>query len=97
MACYFHITTSIQVGSDDDGYSVRLSLSRFLYYCNSPDHGQSDDSPLYIFDGTFAERRGSRRMATDYDVPPYFKEDLFRLVGERRRPPYRCGAVWSGL
>ncbi len=31
----------------------------------------------------------SRSMVDDYRVPPYFSEDLFRLVGERRRPPYR--------
>jgi len=78
-----------QVGSDDDGYAVRLSLRRFLEYCNDPDHGVVDDSPLYIFDGTFSERTGTAAMLGDYSVPPYFSEDLFRLAGERRRPPYR--------
>ncbi len=79
----------VQVGSDDDGYAVRLSLSRFLQYCSSAEHGAVDDSPLYIFDGTFSERTGSAAMLRDYAVPPYFSEDLFKLVGERRRPPYR--------
>ncbi len=78
------------MGSDDDGYSVRLSFSRFMHYCNSTEHGQADDSPLYIFDGTFAERETCKGMLSDYTVPVYFREDLFRLVGEKRRPPYRC-------
>lgn len=60
-----------------------------LQYCRHPEHGAVDDSPLYIFDGTFSDRTGSSAMLRDYAVPPFFSEDLFRLAGERRRPPYR--------
>jgi histone arginine demethylase JMJD6 len=67
---------------------VRLRFSWFLQYCCDPTHSR-DDSPLYIFDGTFADRRGSSGMTGDYLVPDLFNEDLFRLVGEKRRPPYR--------
>lgn len=81
-----------QVGSDDDGYAVRLHLKWFLDYVTHPDHAD-DDSPLYIFDGTFADRSGSRAMGGHYRVPAFFREDLFRLVGERRRPPYRCASA----
>jgi histone arginine demethylase JMJD6 len=28
-------------------------------------------------------------MMTDYEVPCYFRNDLFSLVSEKRRPPYR--------
>ncbi|KAL6782722.1 hypothetical protein ACKKBG_A07875 [Auxenochlorella protothecoides x Auxenochlorella symbiontica] len=78
-----------KVGSDDDGYAVRLSLRDFLYYRASREHGRLDDSPLYIFDGSFATRRGSRRLRQDYSVPALFAEDLMQHAGERRRPPYR--------
>lgn len=141
----------LQVGSDDDGYSVRMKFKHFLRYLTDPVHAPADDSPLYIFDGvplvlpnshrpsycmwsctlhhgwfipaeaglcstehaadpehllpdilltvldfgtvagTFADREGSSAMHGDYEVPALFQEDLFQHVGERRRPPYRCG------
>lgn len=78
-----------QVGSDDDGDAVRLRLKHYAHYLTHHDHAPSDDSPLYIFDGSFADKQGSASMAGDYTVPPLFQEDLMALAGERRRPPYR--------
>ncbi len=82
---------ALQVGSDDDGYAVRMRLRHYLRYCaeGGPDGAASDDSPLYIFDGTFADRAGSAAMRADYEVPPHFAEDLMHYAGARRRPPYR--------
>ena len=48
-----------------------------------------DDSPLYIFDSSFDEDGVGQRMLSSFTVPPYFRDDLFSLVGEARRPPYR--------
>ena len=79
----------LQVGADDDGYAVRMKLKHYLEYVHSEEHAVADDSPLYIFDGTFASRRGSRSMRKEYSVPSYFREDLMSLAGEKRRPPYR--------
>ena len=79
----------MQVGADDEGYAVRMKLRHYLEYVHSQEHARVDDSPLYIFDGTFASRRGSRSMRREYSVPSYFREDLMSLAGEKRRPPYR--------
>ena len=46
----------MQVGSDDDGHAVRLKLKHFRPYAHDPVHSL-DDAPLYVFDGTFADRR----------------------------------------
>lgn len=74
-----------KVGEDDDGYTVKMKLRYFLRYLEQ----NKDDSPLYIFDATFDEDRYAKSLLNDYVVPKYFNEDLFQLVGERRRPPYR--------
>ena len=45
----------LKVGTDDDGRGVRLGFDDFLDYCADPGHGRADDSPLYVFDGGFAD------------------------------------------
>jgi histone arginine demethylase JMJD6 len=72
-------------GEDDDGKSVKVKLRHFLKYLRS----NRDDSPLYIFDSAFDDDRHAKSILDDYRVPVYFRDDLFRLVKESRRPPYR--------
>lgn len=74
-----------KVGEDDDGYSLKMRLKHFLKYLKF----NKDDSPLYIFDSRFENDSESKSLLDDYKVPPYFPEDLFSMVGEKRRPPYR--------
>lgn len=95
-------------GEDDDENNVYVKMKHFLYYMEHD--GRWDDSPLYIFDSGFYKDRRRRAkgykqtdqpntLLGDYDVPEYFSDDLFRLTGERRRPPYRwlvIGGARSG-
>mmetsp|Transcript_3216 Transcript_3216/g.4658 ORF Transcript_3216/g.4658 Transcript_3216/m.4658 type:complete len:287 (-) Transcript_3216:93-953(-) len=50
---------------------------------------QKDDSPMYLFDCSFDEHERESELLKDYEVPKYFKNDLFNLISESRRPPYR--------
>lgn len=74
-----------KVGEDDDAYAVFVKLKHYMRYLATT----RDDSPLYVFDSSFAEREGTRALREDYALPGFFADDLFKLVGERRRPPYR--------
>ena len=64
-----------------------------LHYCADAKQSR-DDSPLYIFDGSFGDRDGMKGLLDDYAVPEYFSEDLMQHAGEGRRPPYRW-FVWG--
>ena len=80
-----HGDDRFKVGEDDDGYAVYVKLKHFVRYCLET----RDDSPLYVFDSSFAEREATRSLRHDWALPKFFTDDLFKLVGERRRPPYR--------
>ena len=41
---------------------MRLRMKHFLEYLADPEH-QQDDSPMYIFDGTFGDRWAAPQTA----------------------------------
>ena len=98
------------MGDDDYDESVFMKMKHFIYYAQN--EGLKDDSPLYIFDSGFDRNRVSKSrkkkdskssidtksLLKDYNAPRYFREDLFRLTGNRR-PPYKwlvMGGARSG-
>ena len=56
-----HGDDRFKVGEDDDGYAVYVKLKYFVRYMLET----QDDSPLYIFDSSFAEREATRDMRHD--------------------------------
>ena len=95
---------AFKCGEDDEGYPERVKLKHFMEYCET--EGQTDDSPLYVFDSKFATQTGAKKtdsdsdssssdseqersLLADYELPSYFRDDLFKLVGSKRRPPWR--------
>ena len=72
--------------------AARLTLKEFKQYCDQ----QRDDRPIYLFDQQFCST--SEGLASDFEVPEYFNDDLFSVLGERR-PDFRwliAGPARSG-
>jgi hypothetical protein len=64
--------------------AFNCSMETYLDYASNC---AEDDSPLYLFDGQFVDiTNGS--MGDEYEVPAYFREDLFQYM-RKRRPDYR--------
>jgi len=70
--------------------AVKMKLADFFKYCDT----SREERPLYIFDKHFSKH--SARVAADYEVPEYFNQDLFSLLGEEGRPDYRWMIMGPG-
>lgn len=76
------------------GSGFKMKFKNYMSYINT----QHEMQPLYLFDQNYPKR--APQLLADYEVPPYFPEDFFGIVGERDRPPYRwilVGPSGSGV
>lgn len=48
-----------------------------------------DDSPLYMFESSLEDKEDTKTIIDNYQIPKYFKDDLFQILGQKKRPPYR--------
>lgn len=71
---------------DVGGY--QMTLNNYFDYMTTT----SEELPLYLFDKSFVER--APMLGTHYSVPPYFKDDLFQLLG-KDRPDFRWLIIGS--
>lgn len=62
----------------------QFGLNDYWQYCDAIEG--HDDQPLYVFDQHFGEK--APKLVSDYDVPKYFAQDMFGVLGEQR-PDYR--------
>ena len=74
-----------KVGEDNDGKTLRIKFKHYMKYIVT----QKDDCPLYLFESGVEKNKDSRHLIESYSVPKYFKEDLFKIMGAKNRPPYR--------
>lgn len=89
-------------GEDNEGYSVKLKMKYFVHYMQSNDDdsplyifdssfGEVESllvqTPADILSSTQHVRK--KKLLEDYEIPLYFRDDLFQYAGEERRPPYR--------
>lgn len=61
-------------GTDEDSHSFQMLFKDYYAYML----GNEDEKPIYLFDNKFHLRAPD--LLEDYEVPVYFKEDLFECT-----------------
>lgn len=85
----------VQLCGDDVKFAVgpvEMTLGDYFGYSDQV----REERPMYLFDPNFAEK--VPKLGSEYEVPVYFREDLFGVLGDER-PDYRwiiIGPAGSG-
>ncbi|KAH7953408.1 hypothetical protein HPB49_007868 [Dermacentor silvarum] len=78
-----HSDDEFLVGRDQNQNSVTVKMKYFAYYLKE----YRDPSPFQIADDLSSG--GKKRLREDYEVPSYFKDDIFKYARESDLPPTR--------
>ncbi|CAN8026879.1 unnamed protein product [Ixodes persulcatus] len=79
-----HSDCEFSVGRDHNLERVSIKMKYFAYYLKE----YREPVPLQISDDL--RDGGTRRLREDYDVPSYFKDDMFKYARDADLPPTRC-------
>ena len=66
----------LDLSQDDNDNTVRLPFKVFVNYMRH----QKDDSPLYLFESSFDEKRSTKSLLRDYEKPYFAPRNLFSIV-----------------
>lgn len=73
-----------------DGKRMYITLNQFVEYTRT----QTDEDPIYMFDGRFDARPGgTAELANDYEIPPFFPVDALKGM----QHPLKKPAIWRWL
>lgn len=76
-----------KVGEDDNEDNVYMRIREFLQYCSS--HVSRDDSPLYIFDSVFADRKNNNSATLKKKKPS--SSSSASPQQQKEQSTYMCG------
>lgn len=83
---YFELTETYGSPDSDEWSAIALQFKHYNHYMKMH---KNDNIPLYIFDENFATRSDTSQLTKDYEVPEWFREDIFDLCEESKKPPFR--------
>jgi histone arginine demethylase JMJD6 len=83
---YFELTETYGSPDSDEWSALALQFKHYNHYMKTR---KNDNIPLYIFDENFGTRPETSQLLKDYEVPEWFKEDIFDLCDKSKKPPFR--------
>lgn len=72
------------------GSGWKMKMDRYFQYLKT----RTDPLPLYLFDRRYPKI--APEIHQEYEIPEYFPQDYFEIVGEKNRPPYRWILIGPG-